>query len=328
MGVRPDAVMEETFAEGFSAGPNARWFHVHMGSYVTDDGEAVRTAGGGLHVVSPGVNQRTGAPAFTRTLAPERTNGGIPATNDHAKWLAYVNRHTDAGYPGFESTTAAQLVGTARIGGRTFGTELHPFGAAVADPADDVRLAAAGMTSIDLESWMVFDFLFTNTHVYAVYERLPFGRTAARPYAAFTYAIPVRRRQAGQMHLAQIAYDARAGVVWWGLDGGEVFRVSRIGARLPDREHLLIDLGGVEERVAPRQLDFGMGLFTLLDGALPGGSGLVRLSDAHTYYAPDRGEPHVLAFADEESRAESRLFGQGADMHIESYAVHYEPLPG
>ncbi len=246
----------------------------------------------------------------------------------HAKWLAYVDRHSAAGYPGFESTTSAQLVGTARIGGRTFGTEADPFAAAVADPADDVRLAAAGMTSIDLESWMVFDFLFTNTHVYALYERLPFGRTAARRYAAFTYAIPVRRRQADQMHVAQIAYDARAGVVAWRLDGGEVLRVSRIGARLPHREHLLIDLGGVEERVAPRQLDFGMGLFTLLDGAHRRGPGLVRLSDAHTYYAPDVGEPHVLAFVDEESPAESRLFGQGAEMHIESYTVHCEPSLG
>jgi hypothetical protein len=73
--------------------------------------------------------------------------------------------------------------------------------------------------------------------------------------------------------------------------------------------------------VVPRQLAFGMGLFTLLDAALGGASPLVRLSDRLTYLSPSHEAPHVPAFVDESSRPESRLFGQGAEMYIESYTV-------
>ena len=270
-----------------------------MGPYVTADG-LVTPRGAGLHVRAGGRHPRTAAPAFSRTLAPESA-GGIPATHDHAKWLAYLNRQSAAGFPGLDAPGGTELSGTARIGGRTYGTDRHPFGAAVAEPDADVRLAAFGMTTIDVESWMVFDFLFTNRRAYALYERLPFGRSAEHPYAAFSYAIPVSDRTAHDVHEAAIAYDAAAGTVRWSLDGREVFRADRLGHHLQTREHLLIDLGGVEESARPRQLAFGVGLLTLLDGAVGDGPGLVRLSDALTYHS--RGAP--ASFVDERSRPES-----------------------
>ena len=169
----------------------------------------------------------------------------------------------------------------------------------------------------------MFDFLFTNRQVYAFYERLPFGRTAANPYAAFSYAAPVAARRDGDVHEATIAYDRRTGIARWLLDGAEPYRVPDVGRPLHSRENLGLDLGGREETVVPRQLAFGMGLFTLLDAAIGGAPPLVRLSDRLTYFSPLQGASHLPAFVDESSRPESRLFGQGAEMHVESYTVAY-----
>ncbi len=316
----------DTFTDGFSASsPAAKWFHVQAGAYVAADGVATPLPNGGLHVVPRGRHPVTGHPAFSISLPQESISGGMPATNDHAKWLAYMGHTSAAGFPGFDTVAGLELVGTTCIGGQTFGTQLHPFGSAVEDADTDLRLSAFAMTTIDVESFMVFDFMFTNGRVYALYERLPFGRTEANPYAAFSYAIPVKNRTRDQVHDTSIAYDRSAGVVRWVLDGVEVYRVTRIGHRLESRTHLLIDLGGVEETVVLRQLDYGMGLFTLLDGAVGSGPGLVRLSDELSYYAPEHGEPHALSFVDEVSRRESRLFGQGAELRIGAYTVTYAP---
>lgn len=312
----------DAFAKGFAAGcPADPWFHVAVNTYLTADGCAATLPSGGLKVTSPAVHAETGHPRFSNSLAPESRNGGIPATNDHAKWLAYINQQSAAGFPGFDAPAGTELVGTARITGRTFGAGFHPFGAAVEDPEADPRLAAAAMTTIDIESWMVFDFLFTNRRIYALYERLPFGRRGDHAYASFSYAIPVAERRPRDWHEATIAYDQAAHTVRWTLDGSEVFRVSRLGHHLPRRDHLLIDLGGDEQPICPRQLAFGMGLFTLLDGALGSGPGLVRLSDREQYRTPRGGKGQALTFVDEHSRPESRLFGQGAELSVSSYVV-------
>ncbi|MBF9128792.1 hypothetical protein I0C86_07310 [Plantactinospora sp. S1510] len=47
----------------------------------------------------------------------------------------------------------------AWLSGRTYGTAGHPFGAAVADPDDDLRLPSVAMPVLDTETAMVFDFL-------------------------------------------------------------------------------------------------------------------------------------------------------------------------
>jgi hypothetical protein len=316
-----EALTRDALVPAFAAHePKDPWFHVRIGAHVTADGVVTPLAGGGIRVAPAAVHGGAGTPMFGLSLAPESLNGGIPAANDHPKWLAYINETSSAGYPGFDAVPGTELSGTARISGRTFGTTFHPFGTAVVNPSDDPRLATFAMTTIDLESWMAFDFLFTNQRVYAFYERLPFGRTRDDDYAAFSYAIPVKSRNEDDIHAATIAYDAAAGLVRWILDGVEVYRVAHIGRHLDRREHLLIDLGGAERLVRPRQLAFGVGLFTLLDGALGDGPGLVRLSDRSSYYSPrDAGRP--LRFVDEDSLPQSRLFGQGAEVSVRSYVI-------
>jgi hypothetical protein len=315
------------FNNGFPTGTaDAKWWYFAAGPFVGNDGNAT-TSSSGLRVVSKGRNAYTGQPAFTLSLAQEQLNGGLPGNFDHVKWLAYMNHVASTGQSGFDALPGHELACETWISGQTFGTRFHPFGSAVVDRDDDLRLASFAHNTIDLESFMVFDFFFTNKRVYAFYERLPVGRTPENNYAAFSYAIPVAARSTGSWHNTKIAYNRSTGVVRWILDGKEVFRVNRIGRRI-DRKWMTIDHGGVEQDVSPRQLNCGMGHFSLLDGYLPSKVGLVRLSsNPNFYFVPTVGEPAPLCFVDEQSNPGSRLFGQGAEMRLLRYVVSSTPAP-
>jgi hypothetical protein len=65
-----------------------------------------------------------------------------------------------------------------------------------------------------------------------------------------------------------------------------------------------------------RQLNAGMGVFSLLDG-LQDGRGLVRLSGNPDFYVfpPAKGAA-ASGFVDEKSQPGSRLFGQGAELRM------------
>jgi Family of unknown function (DUF6081) len=322
---------EDDFSNGFSTqGSDAKWFYFSAGPYVGNDG-IESTSSKGLRVVSPGTNPRTGQPAFTKTLGQEDDSAGnpfgLPGGVDHVKWLVYANHQAPtSGVPGYEATAGQVLSGNARISGRTFGTQGQPFGRAVKAPNDDLRLASTAFNSIDFESWMVFDFFITNERIYAFYERLPFGRTPEHNYAAFSYQIPLQERKPGDVHNLRISYDRSAGIVRWLVNGKEKFRVDNIGHRI-DRKFMTIDHGGVEETVAPRQLDFGMGMFTILDGDLPSGKALVRLSNVQNlYFDPLQGEPTPQTFVDDESQESSRLFGQGAQLQVQRVSVESAPV--
>ena len=132
MTLAPGDVVIDGLASRFVADAQGDpWFHVRVGGYATADGVVTHTPDGALRVAARGANGSTGDPAFTSSLAPESANGGIPAANDHPKWLAYMNRLSPAGFPGFDASAGAGLAATVRIAGRTFGTAQHPFGAAV-----------------------------------------------------------------------------------------------------------------------------------------------------------------------------------------------------
>ena len=300
------------FIDGFDAASGAgNWFHFRADPFVGNDGVET-TSAHGLHVA---------APEFTNTVGQESGPGSLAGGVDHVKWLVYANHFTN-GIPGFAAGVGRELAVEATVSARTFGTADHPFGAAVVDPEDDLRLASAALNGIDFESWMVFDIFLTNKQIYAFYERLPFGRGGPLGnYASFSYQVPLVERRPGDEHKLSIAYDRGAGTVRWLVDGKEHFRVDRIGRRI-DRNYLTLDHGGVEEDVEPKQLDFGMGLFTLLDGRLPSGQALVRLSTAENFYFdPAVGEPTPQTFVDEGSNPGSRLFGQGAELHVERFVV-------
>ncbi|GAA2757791.1 DUF6081 family protein [Actinopolymorpha rutila] len=313
----------DDFKDGFTVGsPTAKWFYFGSGSFTGDDG-VVSTGSHGLNVVAPGENRTTGEPAFTLSVAPDSQNGGLPGGLDHVKWLAYANHTASSGYPGFDAVPGQVFSFETWLGGRTYGTRFQPFGGAVDDPDDDLRLASFAANQIDFETYIVFDFFLTNKTIYAFYERLPFGRGPALGdnYAAFSFQIPVAANNPRAMHHLRISYDRAAGVVRWYVNEEEVFRVDRIGCRI-DRRYLTLDHGGEEVLVEPRQLACGMGMFTLLDGYRPAGIGLVKLGDGPTgYFDPDVGDPTPSPFVDPSSLPSSRLFGQGARLEVRRVVV-------
>lgn len=318
----PYRITWDDFRSGFSySGEDPRWTVYPTGSLPYGDG-VPSTTQAGLTVLPTGRDPATGQPAFAFSTGQEAAGGGGEA--DHVKWYAAANHVSSAGYTGFDTVPGQVLSCGATLSAQTFGTDRHPFGNAVLDPQSDPRLAAGALSVVDRESWMVFDFFITNHELYAYYERLP---QAGAHYAAFSYAIPVAARTPDQWHDLAIAYDRSAGVAVWRLNGREVWRVSRVGYRPADRSHLLIDLGGTDEQVVPRQLSCGLAMFAILDGQAAGTDrGLVRLSSAADhYFDPRLGPPSPQRFVDDSSRAENRLWGQGA--RLSAARVDVSSLP-
>ncbi|MFC8042152.1 DUF6081 family protein [Nocardia sp. NPDC057353] len=326
MTTQTHTILAEDFPAFETTGPDARWQHVAVGPFVADDGAAT-VSGAGLRVTSAGVNPATGEPAFTKTVPPEDRNGGLPGFVDHLKWFAMSTAQASSGFAGFDAVPGHELRFRATMSARTFGVANHPFGAGVADPAADLRLAAASMNAVDQETATVFDFFVTGITVYAFYERLPTKRAELGNYAAFSCAIPVATRSPGDWNELAIGYDRRAGTAVWSVDGREVYRIDRIGFLPPDTEHIVLDHGGEEQLVELRQLNCGMGLVSLLDARLPGLPALVRLSHAEGFYrVPGSAAPQE--FLDDTSADGHRLFGQGAELGIAGYTVTSAPVEG
>jgi len=144
---------------------------------VADDGVAGRSPSSGLTVRAAGINPTTGSPAFTASMAQEDDKAfGLPGQLDHFKWVASANRPATSGWPGYDAEAGRELVVEASLAGETFGTGGHPFGPAVADPDDDLRLGALATMAFDVETQLGFGFVLTNRRVHAWYERRPFAR--------------------------------------------------------------------------------------------------------------------------------------------------------
>lgn len=324
-GPAPYRIVWDDFRDGFTAGgPDDRWSYPPVGAYVPDDAD-ITTSPGGLRVAASGVNARTGAPAFVRT-APQDDRRGVLL--DHMKWVVFANHESSAGFPGFDTVPGQVLSCETRLSARTYGTGGHPFGALVHDADEDLRLATVGMNMTDVETGVVFDFMLTNDVLYAFYERLPTESADPGRRAGFSFAIPVAHRSPGDLHDLRMSYDPQDGVARWYADGVEVYRLDKVGERI-DRRHLLLDHGGVASPARPRQFLCGMGMYTILDGAAPGGRpgpALVRLNTAESFYFdPAVGEPHPQSFADQEAHEDTRLFGQGASLRMTRYVVSNLP---
>ncbi|BEJ11575.1 hypothetical protein CspHIS471_0200350 [Cutaneotrichosporon sp. HIS471] len=307
----------DDFKGGFGTNAaDAKWNYFEFGPYVGNDGIASTSKPkGGQLIVSPPGTGPAGKPAFTLTAPP---SGGVPGDIDHVKWLVFANATSSAGYPGYDTAAGYVTSCEAQISGTMFGAAANPFGVNAADPS----LGWAGAVNGDFETFMIFDFALTNDAVYALYERLPFGRSETRNYASFTALTRVASRNPGDRHVLKVSYDRSAKTVRWIVDKSEVYKIDRVGYYPPDRSSVLIDRGGVEEEVGQiRQLVCGVGTFTLMDGFVPSlGKGLVRLNQQEDYYIhPITGAP--LEFVDDTSADNNRLFGQGAELIVDSVTV-------
>ncbi|RSH80163.1 hypothetical protein EHS25_007268 [Saitozyma podzolica] len=160
---------------------SAKWTTSLM---VASDGH-VSTGDQGLEVIAPGRNTAAGSHAFTLTTGPYDPN--IPGDVDHPKWLAFRTHASTAEYPGYDTAPGHVTSCEAQLGGMIHGTSAHPFGPMIS--ATDPALAFTALVTADFETPMIFDFVLTNDAIYALYKRLPYGRTTDNDYASFTHLI-------------------------------------------------------------------------------------------------------------------------------------------
>jgi len=305
-------LFSDNFSSGFSVATNGKWQLLPTAK----DG-VTTTSAKGVTVVPTGRNARTGKPAFT-TTAPQ-ASGSQQGFLDHAKWVALPRATSSTGVIGFDAPASGSLTCTSTMAAVTTSTEDHPFGKLVADPQTDLRLAAGTMFAIDLQTDMAFDFMVTNTEIFAFYERV---REPGSTYAAFSYAVPVQNQTPGQQHTYSVSLDQNRSRVTWSVDGRLALQLNGIGRRVLDRKFMLLDEGGAEQTVSPRQLACGVGTVTLLDGVDNSGTALVRLDSAPNYYfQPRTGAATAPTFFDNAARPENRLWGQGAQLQVASVTV-------
>jgi hypothetical protein len=290
----PKQLLKDDFRQGFDL--TNTWALLEVpGFFIADDG-ITQTSNNGLYVRASGTNPTTGRPAFTKSSTSDF---------DHVKWMADTQHLSSNFYPGYDAVPVKELSCNMWVRGQTFGTAANPFGAAVTNPNNDLRLASFAMNTIDWETSMVFDVWITNNAIYPYYERLNLTGTAT--YDAFSSVFPPVWRTPGDQDKVTVAYDRAAGIVRWLVDDQEVARVSQIGIPAPGAT-TIIDHGGTPQLAAPRQLNCGMALFTLLDGGLPpSGQGLVNLAPPYTFPTSFIGGP--------------TLFGQGAEMQVSRFEV-------
>jgi hypothetical protein len=308
-------VFSDDFKNGFDLSPTGNWERV----FSTDG--IPSTSSKGLTVVPSGINPATGQPAFSST-APQ-AGPGEPSYLDHIKFLAAPKHTASTGQLGFDIPENGSLTCTTVMSASTAGTAQNPFGKLVADPQSDLRLASGAAESTDLASFLVFNFMVTNTEIYAYYERV---RQPGTTYAAFTYAVPVAKRTPAQLSTFQVMIDQHRSRVTWKLDGRTVLSVNKIGTLALDRKYMLIDGGGTPEILAPQQLSCNIGTFAILDGASANGEGLVRMTtEPNSYFAPRVGQPKPATFFDDRSLPQNRLWGQAATINVSHLDVRTTP---
>jgi len=185
-----------------------------------------------------------GAPHGTLRVELERFTVTRRDSHDNVKALIYSTAEFRPGERGLVAVGAGMRVTTS-------GTQSNPYGA---DPGD-VRLGCGALNTIDLKSWMVFDFFVSGSAIVALYERLPFGQSAADPYPAFTELVPIAARSApGEWHRYEIRYDRGNDRAEWRVDGEIVAERRHVGAP-PGERAPIVKLDSIR---------IGGGLFTLL----------------------------------------------------------------
>ena len=163
--------------------------------------------------------------------------------HDNVKALIYSTAEFSPGDRGLLTIETEMRVTTS-------GTEGNLF---AADPGD-VRLGCGAFNTIDVKSFMVFDFFVSNRRIVPLYERLPFAQSNDNPYPAFTEMIPIGIPTApGQWHRYAITYDRANDRAEWLVDG-EVVAVRKSVGAPPGEQAPIVKIDGIK---------IGGGLFTM-----------------------------------------------------------------
>jgi hypothetical protein len=227
----------------------------------------------------------SGGPDGTLALEARRFTLTRRDGHDNVKALIYSTAEFGPGDGGVFGVAAAMRV-------TTFGTENNPYNV---DPGD-VRLGCGAFNTIDLKTWMVFDFFVSGSRIVALYERLPFGAGTDNPYPAFTELIPTdASTKQGEWHRYAIRYDRARDRVEWVVDGRVVATRDAVGAPPGERGPIVkID-----------SMKIGGGLFTMYGD----------LCNDRQRTGDRRGMPGL------DPRYERTLFGQGARVEFKPFEI-------
>lgn len=216
------------------------------------------------YVADDGLLSTDYATGLTVTSAPFTKRGvGIL---DHTKWLAVTSKAFVVPTKDAELFVEAKMFfqATGIINGNQLASGIQKYSAGIQNVMDEPRLTCGALNLLDLQTGMVFDFIFSNETIYALYEHLPVtGDTAI-----FTYAIPVASRPTdlNTFQKFKIGYNGYKKEVSWYIDNTKVYSVKNPGLLLADRGSL-VTYGGTfaEKEVKINQLSVGFGTFSLLD---------------------------------------------------------------
>ncbi len=309
-------IFEDYFQQGLDVGSKSEsrhWNYLEMGpvtigqeGFLVTVGDSADLCDHGISVSPEARNPQTGEPMFTTTM---------PGQGDHMKWSVIVNQP-------IEVRADMTLNIEAELSGEQHGTHQHPFGGAVPDADDDVRLGVPLLMVVDFENMVVIDFALTNHGIYAIYERGKLMHEVSPQPAAYSFEIPLAKRQTADFHRLRIAYNPMDDSIAWYINDELVHEIHPLGM-LTDRTFMYIDNGGQEQVVRPKSFSCGLGLLTLLDGAKQGGQALVNLTGGSDYYDPQHGPDRQVTFIDNEGRKENKLFGQGTTLRCRQFSIYY-----
>jgi Family of unknown function (DUF6081) len=226
-----------------------------------------------------------GGSGGTLAIETRRFTLGRKDGHDNVKALIYSTAEFAPGERGMISVAAEMRV-------NTFGTERNPYGA----DSGDVRLGCGALNTIDLKTWMVFDFFVSGSKIVPLYERLPFGISDADPYPAFTELIPIDvPTKQGEWHHYAIRYDRAHDRASWMVDGETVAERDLVGAP-PGTRGPIVKVDSIK---------IGGGLFTLYGD----------LKNDRQRAGDRAGIPGL------DPRYERTLFGQGARVEFKPFKV-------
>jgi hypothetical protein len=227
----------------------------------------------------------SGGPNGTLALEAHRFTLTRRDGHDNVKALIYSTTEFAPGERGILGVATTMRV-------ETFGTGHNPYRV---DPGD-VRLGCGALNTIDLKTWMVFDFFVSGSRIVPLYERLPFGANAGDPYPAFSELIPIDVviRQ-GEWHHYAIHYDRAHDRVEWIVDGTTVAVREAVGAPPGERGPIVkID-----------SMKIGGGLFTMY-------------GDLCNDCRRSQDRPGIAGLDPSYART---LFGQGASVEFKPFVV-------
>ena len=220
----------------------------------------------GVYVANDGTTSQNNTSGLTISSVPfEKRFTGIL---DHTKYLVYTQEAFYVPKKDAELFVEAQMTYTSTGLISSNGQELAPgiqkYSEGIQNIKDEPRLSAGALNLVDFSTGMVFDFILSDSTIYALYEHLPLNSVTS--VFTFAKAVASRPTNENQTTLLRIGYNGFRKEVIWYIDGNPVFKVQNPGLPLADKGLFVLNGDTNDNKeVKSETLAAGFGTFSLLD---------------------------------------------------------------